>query len=149
MKKVSEKIREIIILSKPRLIEISPEFACRKVSLDSWSKQEILGHLIDSALNNHQRVVRGALNGAEHFPPYDQNRWVEMQGYNERQWEDLIELWAQCNFHLCWALDRLPEGALANPCNIGKEVPVSLGFVIDDYLRHLNLHLGQILEAAV
>ncbi len=146
MKTVSEKIREIITLSKPKLLQISPESACSKVSLDSWSKQEILGHLIDSALNNHQRIVRGALNVAEHFPPYDQNRWVEMQGYNERQWGDLIELWAQCNFHLCWALDRLPEEALNNPCNIGKETPVTLGFVIEDYLRHLNLHLGQILK---
>ena len=146
MKTASEKIREIITLSKPKLLEISPESACRKVSLDTWSKQEILGHLIDSALNNHQRIVRGVLNVAEHFPPYEQNRWVEMQGYNQRQWGDLIELWAQCNFHLSWALDRLPEEAVNNPCNIGKETPVTLGFVIEDYLRHLNLHLGQILE---
>jgi hypothetical protein len=148
MEKASEKICEIIASAKPRLIEISPESACRKLSPDTWSKQEILGHLIDSALNNHQRFVRGALNMAEHFPPYNQNSWVEIQGYNERKWGDLIELWAQCNFHLCQMLDRLPEEALNNPCNIGKETPVTLGFVMEDYLRHLNMHLGQILETS-
>jgi len=146
MKTIAVQIREIITNAQPRLLEISPDSATRKDSPDTWSKQEILGHLVDSALNNHQRCVRGALNVAEHFPPYDQNRWVEVQGYNEGQWEELIDVWVQCNLHLCRMLERLPEEALNNPCNIGKEAPVTLGFVIDDYLRHLNLHLGQILE---
>jgi len=146
METISAKIREIITLAKPRLLEMPPESGRLKASPDAWSKQEILGHLIDSALNNHQRFVRGALNVAENFPPYNQNRWVEIQGYNEMNWADLVEFWAQCNFHLCRVLDRLPEEALNNPCNIGKDKPVTLGFVIEDYLRHLKLHVGQILE---
>lgn len=147
MKTVAEKIREIIIIAQPRLLEISRESARHKVSLDTWSKQEILGHLIDSTLNNHQRFVRGALNVAKNFPTYNQNRWVEIQSYNEMNWEDLVDLLVRCNFHLCRVLDRLPEEALNNPCNIGKESPVALGFVIEDYLRHLNLHMGQILDS--
>jgi hypothetical protein len=146
MKTASELICEIISTAKPRLMEVPPDSACQKAGLDSWSKQEILGHLIDSALNNHQRFVRGAMDAAENFPPYDQNRWVEIQGYNERDWGNLIEFWVQCNDHLCQVLDRLPEKALNNHCIIGKDNPVTLGFVIEDYLRHLKLHLGQILE---
>jgi hypothetical protein len=146
MTSVSEKIRETVTLAQPQFLGISPESANHKTNPATWSKQEILGHLIDSALNNHQRFVRGALNVADNFPPYDQNRWVEIQGYSERTWGELIDLWGQCNLHLCWMLDRLPAEALNNPCNIGKEAPVALGFVIEDYLRHLKLHVGQILE---
>ncbi len=145
MNAVSEKIREIITAAKPRLLQISPESVLFKPGPEDWSKQEILGHLVNSALNNHQRFVRGALNMAKNFPPYDQNRWVAIQGYNEGHWEDLVDLWAQVNLHLCRIIERIPEEALDNPCNIGKEIPVALGFVFQDYLRHLNLHLEQIL----
>ena len=148
MKTIAGKMREIITTARPGLLEISPESARRKVSPDTWSKQEILGHLIDSTLNNHQRFVRGALNAAESFPAYDQNRWVEIQGYNEMNWADLVDLLVGCNFHLCRMLDRLPEEALNNPCNIGKESPAACGFVIEDYLRHLKLHRGQILDSS-
>jgi DinB superfamily len=144
METISTQIREIVAATQPGLLKIPPESASRKANPDVWSKQEILGHLIDSALNNHQRFVRGALNAAENFPPYNQNRWVEIQGYNEMNWADLVDFWTQCNFHLCRMLDRLPEEALNNPCNIGKDQPVTLGFVIEDYLRHLKLHIEQV-----
>jgi len=145
MNAVSEKIRETVAAARPRLLEISRESVVVKAAPDEWSKQEILGHLIDSALNNHQRFVRGALNGARDFPPYNQNQWVAVQGYNDDRWEDLVDLWGQVNLHLCRILERMPEAALDNACNIGKETPVALGFVIQDYLRHLNMHLEQIL----
>ena len=147
MKTIATQIRQIVVAARPRLLELPLDDVRRKAGPADWSKQEILGHLIDSALNNHQRVVRGALNAAWDFPPYDQNRWVEIQGYNQRDWADLVDLWAQSNFHMCSMIERLPQGALDNPCNIGREAPVGLGFVVEDYLRHLNMHLGQILEA--
>ncbi len=148
MNAVSEKIREIVSAARPGLLKISPESVLFKPGPEEWSKQEILGHLVDSALNNHQRFVRGALNMARDFPPYNQNQWVAVQGYNEGKWEDLVELWTQVNLHLCRIIERIPEGALENPCNIGKETPLALGFVIEDYLRHLNMHLEQILGAS-
>jgi hypothetical protein len=149
METVPEKIRETITIAKPRLMEISSAIASRKPGPEEWSKKQILGHLIDSALNNHQRFVRGAYNAALQFPPYDQNCWVEVQEYNERNWMDLIDLWAQCNQHLCQMLDRLTDKDLDNLCNIGKESPVTLRFVSEDYLRHLKMHLEQILETSV
>jgi hypothetical protein len=146
MENISEKIREIISTTKPKLLKISPEIACRKISPDTWSKKEILGHLIDSASNNHQRIVRGAQNLAHDFPTYNQNRWVEIQRYNEMNWFDLIELFSQYNFHLCRVIDYLTEEILTNPCNIGKDEPVNLKFVIEDYLWHLGHHVEKILE---
>jgi len=146
MKTISEKIREIISTTKPELLKISPEIACRKISPEIWSKKEILGHLIDSAANNHQRLVRGAQNLAQDFPTYNQNQWVEVQCYNEMNWFDLIEFFSQYNYHFCRVIDYLPEEVLSNPCNIGKENHVTLKFVIEDYLRHLGQHVEKILE---
>ena len=143
---VSEKIREAISAVKPELIKISPELAAKKSKPGLWSKKEILGHLIDSASNNHQRFVRTAQNAAIDFPVYKQDPWVEIQHYNEMNWSDLIELFYQYNYHISRILDFLPAESLNNLCNIGKEYPVTLKFVIEDYLRHLNHHIEKILE---
>jgi hypothetical protein len=81
MPATADQIRELIAASKPRLLKIPPNIAGKKINPESWSKQEILGHLIDSAANNHQRFVRGAQNVAADFPAYHSDRWVEVQGY--------------------------------------------------------------------
>ncbi len=143
---ISEKIRETISAAKPELLKISPEIAAKKSGPGSWSKKEILGHLIDSASNNHQRFVRGAQNAAMDFPVYKQDPWVEVQHYNEMNWSNLIELFYQYNYHISYVIDFLPAESLNNLCNIGKENPAILKFVIEDYLRHLKHHLDKILE---
>ncbi len=143
---ISGKIRETISAAKPGLLKIDPEHAAIKKNPSSWSKKEILGHLIDSASNNHQRFIRGAQNIAENFPVYSQDPWVEVQHYNEMDWLNLIELFYQYNFHISRVIDFLPAESLNNLCNIGKENPVTLEFVIEDYLRHLKHHLVKILE---
>ncbi len=127
---------------------MAAEVAGRKEGEGAWSRKEILGHLIDSAANNHQRVVRGAYNAAADFPPYDGIRWVEVQRYQEAAWSDLVQEFLLANRQLCRAIECLPPEALGNPCNIGKEAPVTVEFVVTDYLRHLRLHLGDILEPA-
>ena len=143
---VSDGIRETISAAKPELLKIPPESAAKKSNPGSWSKKEILGHLIDSASNNHQRFVRGAQNAAMNFPVYKQDLWVEVQHYNEMDWSSLIELFYQYNYHISRVIDFLPRESLNNPCNIGKEKPVTLKFLIEDYLRHLNHHIKKILE---
>ncbi len=144
MQTVSEEIRRRIATAKPKLLEISPETARAKPGPDRWSKQEMLGHLIDSATNNHQRFVRGALDLAGDFPVYQQNEWVAAQRYNEAEWAELVELFAHYNLHLARVIDGLPAEVLSNPCNIGEAEPVTLRFVIEDYLSHLLHHLDRL-----
>jgi hypothetical protein len=146
MDNLSGEIQLVVAQAYPRLLEITADDAELKPGTDEWSKLQILGHLIDSALNNHQRCVRGAYDAAEQFPPYDQVRWVEIQGYQQRNWIDLVEMWVLSNRHLCQVLGGLTATQLNNLCNIGKESPVTLGFVMADYLRHLKMHLGQITQ---
>jgi hypothetical protein len=146
MQIIADNIRSLISESKPRLLVISEEQAGQKPGPDAWSKKEILGHLIDSAMNNHQRVVRAGYNNAMDFPPYDQNNWVKVQRYHQVSWNDLISLFEQLNLHFCRAVEILPQECLGNACNIGKESSVTIEFVIQDYLRHLEHHLRKILD---
>jgi hypothetical protein len=146
MNPTADCIRETINAARPLLESITSEAARLKTDPAAWSKQEILGHLIDSAYNNHQRLVRGAYNAAMDFPPYQQENWVALQVYNERDWHELITLFVAANAHLCAMLDRLTDEQLAHPCNIGRPEPVTLRFVADDYPRHLKMHLADILQ---
>ena len=146
MKEIADEIRAIVANAAEPLSSMPSGKASFKASADKWSKKEILGHLIDSAANNHHRFVRGGYDAAADFPPYSQNDWVRIQKYNESEWMNLIALWSVYNLHLCDVIERLPEEALSAPCNIGKGEPVTLEFVIKDYLRHLRHHVEVILE---
>ena len=149
MKKTAQKIRELIHSAVSEFSTIDPDEAENKISPNKWSKKEILGHLIDSVANNHQRCVRAGYNVADQFPPYNQNEWVRIQQYNKISWHDLIHLWSVYNQHLCHVIDSLPNESKSTPCNIGKEEPVTLEFVVTDYLKHLRHHIGQILGRIV
>ena len=146
MKTIAEKIRELVIAAKPELLKITADSAGYKQAPESWSKKEILGHLLDSAANNHQRIIRGAQNIAGDFPVYNQNRWVEIQQYNKMDWNELVGFFTLFNFHICRVIELLPGDVLKNPVNIGKESQVNLEFIIKDYLRHLEHHLKKILQ---
>ena len=145
MIKTSEQIRSLVHKSVSELSIINSDKTEFKLSPDKWSKKEILGHLIDSALNNHQRCVRAGYNVADQFPPYNQNEWVNIQHYNELSWHDLIRFWNDINQHLCHVIEHLPDEAKFIKCNIGKVELVTLEFVVKDYVRHMRHHIEQIL----
>jgi hypothetical protein len=111
-----------------------------------WSPKEELGHLIDSAANNHQRFVRAALDGSMEGPGYEQNAWVELHGYANLPWTMLIDFWERYNRLLAVVIGRIPADRLGAPCIIGGKAPVTLGFVIEDYILHLQHHLDHIMQ---
>lgn len=111
-----------------------------------WSKREILGHLIDSAANNHQRFVRAQQTARLEFPPYAQDEWVTLQYYNQRPWPELVALWCEYNRHLAHTMAHCDPENLDTPCVIEYENPVTLLWLMTDYLDHLNHHLKQILS---
>ena len=145
MKEIADEIRSAVRDAGPALACMKPELVSVKPGADRWSKKEMLGHLIDSAANNHQRFVRAGYGAAADFPPYSQNDWVRIQQYGKSEWADLVALWSAYNLHLCDVIERLPKESLSAPCNIGRADTVALEFVIRDYLRHLRHHLQAIL----
>src|SRR5437588_11097173 len=103
----------------PRLASISDSEAAYRSAAERWSKKEILGHLIDSAANNHQRFVRAQLAPNLGFPEYEQNLWVAAQSYATEPWTDLIDLWTALNRHILHVLKTMPESALPHEVSIG------------------------------
>jgi hypothetical protein len=82
------------------LRDIDPATAARRPAPGKWSPKEIVGHLIDSAANNHQRFVRAQEAPDQHFPGYAQDHWVAAQDHQGSDWKVLIDLWQAYNFHL-------------------------------------------------
>ena len=130
----------------PQLLSsIKEEEFSMKINATKWSKREILGHLIDSASNNHQRFIRVQY---EHIPTitYDQNKWNELSYYQDLSKGHLISLWAIYNRHLYEIVNRIPEEHLLKESNVGKDKNVTLQYIIDDYVVHLEHHLKQIVS---
>ena len=110
----------------------------------AWSGKEELGHLLDSAANNHQRIVRTQLEEHPAMPSYDGERWVVLHHYQQRDWHHLIQLWRSLNEQLLAAAEAMPESAWSRTCTIGDSGPLTLKFVVDDYVAHMMHHLRHI-----
>ncbi|TWU54867.1 DinB superfamily protein [Rubripirellula tenax] len=128
------------------LLDLDDQTVRHRPSLDRWSIIEVLGHLVDSACNNHQRFVRGQESDELVFPKYEQNSWVSKGYYQQSDWVDLVELWSHYNRHLAQVIKHIPESQLATPCTITPYETCSLEFIVTDYVTHLNHHLNRIRE---
>jgi hypothetical protein len=146
MKDIAKQLNETIRKFEPKLSLMNEDTLAVKSSPNEWSKKEILGHLIDSAANNHQRFVRAVYQVADQFPTYDQNQWIRIQQYNGIPWSTLVAFWVAYNNHLSHVIECIPSDVEFSPCNIGKEEPVPLKYVVKDYFRHLCHHMEDILN---
>ena len=143
MPTTDETATEIELLLKTwraKLRELSPDSAHVKPSPDRWSISEVIGHLVDSACNNHQRFVRAQYSTELTFPKYEQNEWVESANYRSCNWESLVDLWYLYNIQLANLIRNIPESQLMTPCTITPYDTCTLGFLVTDYLDHLNHH---------
>lgn len=139
-----DQLKALIARLPGRLAAISSAAASSKPGPDSWSAKEELGHLIDSAANNHQRIVRARLEDNLSLPDYDGDRWVELHGYRNRDWTELVSHWRTANAHLLAAAESVPLPAWSHTLTVGGSEPMTLGFVLDDYVTHMSHHLRHI-----
>ena len=141
--------------ARVRLFELSDGEASRPRSPGKWSPKEIIGHLIDSAANNHARFVRAQATDHLLFDGYDQESWVRVQQYNDRRWIDLVQLWYAYNLHLAHVMERAASDAIDRPRErhsldrigfqpVAGTTPATLAYVMRDYVAHLKHHLKQI-----
>jgi hypothetical protein len=140
-----ENLPNIIAELFERLKNISEKDSEIPISKGKWSKKEIIGHLIDSASNNHQRFVRAQLVSNLSFPEYEQEKWVKLQNYQGEPWIELIELWKNYNLHLLHIVSAIPEEIMNRTCKIGDKESVSLLLLFNDYINHMKHHMDQVL----
>jgi DinB superfamily len=144
MTELSENLLRTIDLAEPRLRALSDSKSAAPILPGGWSHKEVIGHLIDSASNNHQRFVRAAIQPSLEFPGYEQGANSRVQAVKEADWLLLVTLWAAYNRYLAHVIAHLPAEKLETPCRIGDGEVVTLRFLATDYLSHLLHHLRQI-----
>jgi hypothetical protein len=137
-------LRALLQVVPGRLAKLSEAQANNEPTPSSWSPKEELGHLLDSAANNHQRIVRAQLQDAPVMAGYEQNRWVEIHAYQRRNWDELIKIWEALNLQLLAAAEAVPASAWSRTLTVAGSEPLTLHFVFDDYLVHLRHHLQHI-----
>jgi hypothetical protein len=150
-------LRGAIEKSTPLLEKMSEEATRRRPAPGKWSPREIIGHLIDSASNNHQRFVRAQFQDDLIFPGYAQDDWVSVQKYQDVQWKELLTLWRAFNLHIARVMELASAEARLRPRvqhnldvlawrPVPKQKPATLEYFMEDYVVHLQHHLNQIIR---
>jgi hypothetical protein len=143
MRQTALQLQQIVEQTEEHLLVLTEAESQSRPFSTKWSRKEVLGHLIDSASNNHQRFVRAQLHGELVFPSYAQEDWNRVQQYQSETWENLVRLWSSYNLHLAHCIAGIPESAAGYVCTIGDSEPVTLQFLVTDYVKHLEHHLAQ------
>jgi hypothetical protein len=144
MKNVTGELRRIVDTAETQLRQVSEAESLPPVLKGGWSRKQVIGHLIDSASNNHQRFVRAALQDSLELPGYDQDGCVRVAAVQEMPWPALLSLWTSYNYYLAHVIAHLPANKLGVLCRIGSNEPVTLQFLVEDYVQHMLHHLTQI-----
>jgi hypothetical protein len=152
--RIIDEFRQTVDRAAGRLLEYSDADAARRPVPGKWSRKEIIGHLIDSACNNHGRFVRAQLQDDLVFPGYDQDAWVRVQRYQDRPWADLVALWQSYNRQIAHVMATADAAQLTRQRarhnldelawqTVSALQPTTLEYFMRDYVDHLNHHLQQ------
>jgi hypothetical protein len=150
-----EAIRQAIRGATPVLQGMSEERSRLRPGPGKWCPREVIGHLIDSASNNHQRFVRAQFQEDLIFSGYEQDAWVSLQRYRDAPWDELIALWCSFNLHIARVMEAVPKDervrlrARHNLDELAwkpvpRDQPVTLDYFMSDYVAHLEHHLRQV-----
>ena len=155
MSDTAQRLRDAVESATPKLLAIDDARAAEPIADGKWSRKETLGHLIDSASNNHGRFVRAALSDQLVAHGYEQERWVDLQSYKSAPWASLVALWREFNLHIARVIEAMPDEARRSRTShnldeigwkaVPKSEPVTLDYFMSDYVGHLEHHLRQIL----
>lgn len=143
---LAEDLRGVLARELPHLRAVSDIASTVPRGAGKWSPREELGHLVDSAANNHQRFVRAALSSEYSGPSYVQEAWVRIHAYRDQPWEEIVGFWHQYNRVIAGVVSAIPDNVLQSPCTVGANPTVTLGWLIEDYIIHMQHHLDFLLR---
>jgi hypothetical protein len=151
----ASELRRLVREYSAHLASVDEPAARRRPAPGKWSIAEIIGHLIDSASNNHQRFNRARSQDSLVFPGYAQDEWVAAQRYQDADWNTILRLWSAFNLHLADVMERTPA-AVRQKSYINHNfdqiafrpmapgTPATLDWFMEDYVEHCKHHLTQI-----
>lgn len=139
-------LRETVIAAREWLLTLDETTVRHRPTPERWSIAEVVGHLIDSACNNHQRFIRAQEAADLEFPKYEQRSWVEKSNHHASPWNELVELWYLYNLHLAQVIGNIPDEKLQHRCTVMPNEPGTLKLVVTGYLDHLKHHLEKLRE---
>lgn len=144
----TEDIRKVVEDWLQKLLLLPEEVITERRNHQNRTIKQLLGHLIDSASNNHQRMIRLQYNDNLVFPDYtqDNDRWIAIQDYQHADWNNLVELWKSFNLHLAHLIDSVDKSKLNNYWTDYERNKTTLEAMIKGYPWHLNLHMSHIRE---
>ena len=159
-KAVIDSINEVMNREIPLLLSLTEEQVNEKKNNQGRTVKMLVGHLIDSASNNHQRMVRlqyaprcghsmpNTEMGMLVFPDYTQanDLWIALQDYQHEDWQTLVMLLNLYNRHICHVIRSVDETKLENYWIDYEGFRVTLDGMIRGYINHLNLHFTHIHE---
>ncbi len=143
------KIVELINEWEPKLLNLNEDLIKYRKSGEYWSIKETIGHLIDSASNNIHRIIHLQYQQSPvNYPDYanlgNNDKWVDIQNYQNENWYILIQLWKYSNLHIIHVINNVNKDKLENFWINALNKKISLREMIADYLNHLILHLEEI-----
>jgi hypothetical protein len=143
---LSALLKQTIERELPNLRALDEQRASTPRGPGKWCPKEELGHLLDSAANNHIRFVGGAIQPEFRGSSYAQEEWVRIHGYKNMPWDKIVTFWFEYNQFLTALVVNIPDERLATKCLIASGPEVQLGFVIEDYIFHMQHHIDQLLR---
>lgn len=145
---VTNGIQKYIDTWEPKLTDLPIDIITYKRNKQNRTIKQILGHLIDSAANNHQRMIRLQYNEKLDFPDYQQDNdlWISLQDYQNADWNTTIKMWKYYNLHMIQVIKSVDQTKLDNSWQNFEDNMVTLRQMIEGYLGHIELHLNEIQE---
>lgn len=137
---LAARLEDVVMAGMRWLGKLSEEAAARPEREGKWSGKQVIGHLTDSAVNNLGRIVRMQIAPGQTMQGYEQEEWVILQHYAERDWSQVLAAWAILNAQIAWVVAHVEKSKLGHT-GIVEGDELTLGFLIEDYVAHMEHHL--------
>jgi hypothetical protein len=110
-----------------------------------WSRKEVIGHLVDSAIHNLVRFTEiHYVEKPYRHRPYNQNDLVNLNQYQAKEINELTQLWFSLNKQILQIMKSVSEEALDYKIILSDNSVIDLRFMMTDYVEHLEHHINQI-----
>jgi hypothetical protein len=149
MNELVKELEEIVNSFSEKFSKISDSDFKAIPKPGKWSKQEVVGHLIDSAQNNLRRFIVGQYENQPNIL-YQQDFWVKASDYQNQKKENVIALWRLINLQMGAILQAMPRENYSRNCDTGRDAPSlhTIEWLAYDYVKHMKHHLNQVIAGS-